>query len=588
MPVRSADLFCGAGGITTGLSLALEQLLDDVAENVEHVAINHWDQAIETHRRNHPWARHVNKDIELVRRRDVFPEGTLDILAAAPECKHYSSAAGGKPKKDQKRMQPWLILPWIQELRPTNVLIENVPEFRSWGPLDDDGHPVKDRRGDTFDAFINAIKSLGYAVDYATLNAADYGDPTTRKRLFIVARRHARPVFPQPTHAENPGEADPMEPWRPAADVIDWSAPGQSIWTRGLRDNGKKPLVDNTMRRIAEGIRRYAHPVLEPFADAVADLDQAKVRQLQTTAVRAEDVTKELVAAASQPFLVQVTHGGRLLDHEDPMPTVTAANRGEFALVSPYLIPQHSGAVPREVADPVSTIAAGGAISKIEPEAFILPQNGGPNPKGIDDPLPTVLGRGMIQKIETDPFILPRNGRHRGIHSNPPYDPDEEPLHTVTASNHDGHLVSPYLVPFYGEREDQAPRTHDPNEPLPTVPASKTPAGVARPQPFLVQYNGNSDAKPTTEPLPTQTGKDRFALVVPELWPCGLDVRFRMLQPRELARAMGFPDSYEFCVNLARELCLTLLTDETRPIVEPQPAPGADELEFPPQEVVSR
>lgn len=562
LPVRSADLFCGAGGLTTGLSLALEQLLDDVAENVEHVAINHWDQAIETHRLNHPWARHVNKDIEIVRPRDVFPEGTLDILAAAPECKHYSSAAGGKPKKDQKRMQPWLILPWIQELRPANVLIENVPEFRSWGPLDNDGHPVKDRRGDTFDAFLNAIKSLGYAVKPAVLNAADYGDPTTRKRLFIVARRHARPVFPQPTHSN---EDDDLPDWRAAADVIDWSDPGQSIWTRGLEGNGKKPLVDNTMRRIAEGIRRYAHPDLKPFADAIADLDQPTVRRLQTTAVRAEDVTKELVAAAGQPFLVKFYGTSTARPVSEPVDTITAGG-WKFALATPYLIPQHSGGAPREVSDPVSTITAGGAISK----------------------------------IETEPFVLPRNGRHGGLHSNPPYRPGEEPLHTVTAENNDGYLVSPYLVPFYGERDGQQPRTHDPDEPLPTVPASKTPAGVAQPQPFLVQYNGNSDAKPTSEPLPTQTGKDRFALVVPELWPCGLDVRFRMLQPRELARAMGFPDSYEFtgtktatirqignavCVNLARQLCLTLLTDETRPLVEPRPAPGADELEFPLQEV---
>lgn len=539
---RSADLFCGAGGVTTGLSLALEDVFDgSVHENVEHVAVNHWDTAIETHRENHAWARHVNKDIERVRPRDVFPEGTLDLLAAAPECTHHSIARGGKPKKDQKRMQPWLILPWVQELRPSNVLIENVPEFRSWGPLTDEGARDKDRAGDTFNAFIQAIKSLGYAVAHKVLNAADYGDPTTRKRLFIIARRNHRPVFPTPTHSnEDPDLPD----WRAAAEVIDWKDPGESLWTRD------RPLVQNTMRRIAEGIRRYAHPGLEPFADAIADLTKTDVKKLQSTALDPEDVTESLVEKACSPFLVQVTHGGRLLDHEDPMPTVTAANRGEFALCVPYLLGQHGGSIARSVEDPAMTIAAGGAISITQPR-----------------------------------FILPRNGRGGGLFSNPPYAPEEKPLHVVTAENGDGHLVSPYLVPFYGEREGQAPRTHDVDEPVPTVPASKAPCSVVNP--YLVQYNGESTASDTEEPMPTQTGRDRFALVVPELWPWGLDLRFRMLKPRELARAMGFPDSYTFkgtktdtvrqignavCVTLARELCRTLITDETKPLVQPEAA----------------
>jgi len=576
--LRTLDGFCGAGGITTGLSLALEELLGEEAlqDRVDHVAINHWDVAIETHRRNHPWARHMNRDLEFVKPHEAAPEGHVHLACWAPECTFHSVASGGKPTKDQKRMQPWLILPFLQELYVENVLIENVPEFRNWGPLDEDGHRIREKGGETFEAFIQAIKSLGYAVDWKVLNAADYGDPTTRRRLFIVARRNHRPVFPEPTHSPADTE-DGLPDWRSASEVIDWSDPGESIWTRGLGDSGKRPLVQNTMQRIAEGIRRYAHRSLEPFADAVAQLDKPDVKQLQKTAVPVDDVTPELVEHAEDPFLVT-------FDADRP------------ALLPPFVLGQQGGSRPRSVDDPAMTIATGGAISKLEPEVFFIPQCSGGRPRDADEPLPTILTRGMIRKIEANPFVLPRNGRHRGIHSNPPYRPDEEPLHTVTASNHDGHLITPYLVPFYGERADQAPRTHDLDDPMPTVPASKSPAGPARP--YLVQFNGQSTSQPVDEPLPTVTTRDRFALVVPELWPWGLDIRFRMLKQRELARAMGFPDSYEFCgtktdttrqignavaVNTAKALCETLLTDESAPLVEPQPAPGAEDMEFPPE-----
>lgn len=497
--LRTLDGFCGAGGITTGLSLALEELFGPgvLEERVDHVAINHWDTAIRTHETNHPWARHMNRDLEAVKPHEAVPGGRVHLACWAPECTFHSVASGGKPTKDQKRMQPWLILPFLQELYVENVLIENVPEFRNWGPLDEDGNRIREKSGETFQAFIRAIKSLGYAVDWRVLNAADYGDPTTRKRLFIVGSRTRRPTFPEPTHSNE----DPELPdWRSASEVIDWSDPGESIWTRDT------PLVQNTMQRIAEGLRRHGHDKLEPFADAVAGLGKEDVEQLQQAAVPVEDVTPELVENAEQPFLVTFGEGA------------------VSTLMPPYLLGQHGGSIPRDADNPPPTIATRGAIRFFQPEAF----------------------------------ILPRNGRHRGLHSNPAYDPDGGPLHTVTASNHDGHLVTPYLV----------------------------------------QYHGASTAQPVTDPLPTQTTRDRFALVVPQLWPWGLDVRFRMLQPLELARAMGFPDSYEFtgtktdtvrqignavAVNTAKELCLEILTNEAEPIVQPEPAPGADEMEFPPE-----
>lgn len=520
--VRAIDLFCGAGGLSWGLARACEQL--DV--DVDLIAVNHWERAIETHEANHPWATHYHARVEELRPRDVVEDGPVDILVAGPECTHFSTARGGRPVSDQKRASPFHVLDWLEKLDVRNVLLENVLEFESWGPIVD-GQPT--RNGEKFDAYVQQLGAEGYAVDWRVLNAADYGDATTRRRFFLAARKDHRVEWPQPTHSED-GEKPNTDRWRPAADIIDWSDPGASIWTRD------RPLVNNTMQRIAEGIRRYGPDGLEAFADAIDELGKDDVAAMQEAVVPAEDAP--LVAeAVSDPFLVKYYGTATARPVDEPMDTITASGQ-KFALAIPYLLRQQSGGVPASVDEPVPTIASKGAISKVEPR----------------------------------PFVLPRNGYHRGLHSNPAYDPTERPLHTVTAKNHDGHLVTPYLVPFYGEREGQSPRTHTLDVPLPTVPASKSPAGVCRP--YLVQYNGESDCSSIDEPVPTIPTKDRFALCLPEYYPWGLDVRFRMLQPHELAAAMGFPEDYEFAgtktetieqignavpVNLAAALCERLL-----------------------------
>lgn len=529
--IRAVDLFCGAGGLSWGLARACEQL----DREVELVAVNHWERAIETHEANHPWAEHHHARVEELRPREVVPDGHVDILVAGPECTHFSTARGGRPVSDQKRASPFHVLDWLEKLDVRNVLLENVPEFESWGPIVD-GDPT--RNGEKFDAYVQQLGAEGYAVDWRVLNAADHGDATSRRRFFLQARKGHRVEWPQPTHSEG-GEEPGTRPWRPAAEIIDWSDPGESIWGRS------RPLVANTMQRIAKGIRRYGDDRLEQYADAIADLDKDDVESMQETVIPARHA--EIVAETiGRPFLVKYygTSDARPLD--EPIDTITSGGQ-KFALCLPYLLRQQSGGVPSLVDRPVPTIAGKGAISKIEPRAF----------------------------------VLPRNGHYRGLHSNPAYDPTERPLHTVTAKNHDGHLVCPslmrfshggalldmdgplptvttarggvfglttsYLVPFYGERENQDPRTHDLDEPLPTVPASKSPAGVCTP--YLVQYNGESSCSGIGDPVPTIPTRDRFALVLPGSYPWGLDVRFRMLQPRELAAAMGFPPDYRFRGN---------------------------------------
>ncbi len=503
--ITVVDLFAGAGGLSTGVARACERLGKTPGEDVELHAVNHWAPAIETHEQNHPWAEHYHAKIEELHPPDVVEPDTVTLLTGGPECVHFTTARGGKPVSEQKRASAWHVLDWVEKLRPDHVVLENVREFRSWGPIED-GQPTRD--GSIFERWVGMFEALGYTVAHQVLNAADYGDATARKRLFIVACREKQPTFPDPTHSDQDTE---LPDRRPAAEIIDWTDPGESLWTRDLDDGRRKPLKNTTMQRIAEGIRRHGHPRLEPFADAIHEIGRDDVHQLRERVVPASDA-QTVAEAVSEPFLVKYygTSTSRPLD--EPLDTITSGGQ-KFALCTPYVLGQQSGSRPRSTRRPLPTISTGGAISTITP----------------------------------DPFILPRNGARRGLHSNPAYRPDSRPLHTVTAKNHDGYLVTPYLVPFYGERAGQRPRTHDIERPLPTVPASKVPAAIA--SPFLVAYYGNGGSQSIDQPLPTVTTRDRFGLVVPECYPLGLDIRFRMLKPTELAAAMGFPDGYHLAGN---------------------------------------
>ncbi|MFT4920900.1 MAG: DNA (cytosine-5)-methyltransferase 1 [Haloarculaceae archaeon] len=577
--IRAVDLFCGAGGLSWALVEALQDVAIDadqprqaVLEDViDLVGVNHWEQAIETHRVNHPWARHFHDDIQNINPREVFddPDPAVKILSGGIECTHWSTARGGKPVDDQKRMPAWDFLTWVQKLRPENVLVENVPEFESWGPIDEDGQPT--RSGETFDSWIDSLHSLGYSVDWEVLNAADYGDATSRKRLFVMATREGTPSFPEPTHSKH-GAGDTQE-WRSAAEIIDWSDPGGSIWTRDLDDGRKRPLKNSTMQRIAEGIRRHCGDRLDAFADILEEIGREDVKRLREHPVPAEyaGVAADVLDG---PFLV--AHKGSL---------ETAA--GESVL------PKYYGtSTARPVDAPVDTISSGGQKYALA-SPYLLRQQSGGVPAHVDGAVPTVSAAGAIGKIEPRPLVMPRNGARRGLHSNPLYPPEERPLQTVTAQNTDGYVVGPSLV-----RYSHGGASLDVDQPMPTIATEK--GGVfalSAPslwpllspsptqtlpvvEPFIDDYEG--PAASLKEPLGTVTSKDRFALFTPELHPWGLDVRFRMLQPRELKRAQGFPDDYEIHgtktdttrqignavpVNLAQNLVESLLS-QTMPALK--------------------
>jgi len=480
--IRAADLFCGAGGTSTGLYRAAAA----AGRQVDLLAVNHWEVAVETHAANHPSAQHVCATLDGLDPKKAVPKGRLNLLIASPECVHHSNARGGRPMSDQSRASAWHVVHWAERLRPDAILVENVREFASWGPLDRRGRPVKSRRGETFAAWIAALRSQGYVVDWRVLNAADYGDPTTRQRLFVIARRgRGRIRWPEPSHEEAPpGLFAPLKPWRAAREVIDWDLKGTSIFGR------TRPLAEATLRRIEEGLRRFG-------------------------------------GAAAEPFLVLLRGTGGAREVGRPVPALTAGGT-HVGLCEPFVLQQQSGGAARPVGEPLPTVAAKGAISLVEP--FLVP------------------------------FKSEREGQAPRTHS------VESPLPTVTAGAPGFGVCEPFIVPQFSEHP---PRSID--RPLGTITATSRGVGVV--EPFLVEYYGNGGPKPTGAPLPTQSTRDRFALVEPR---AQLDILFRMLQPHELARAMSFPEGYRFAgtktdvirqignavpVSMAEALCRALLEE---------------------------
>lgn len=553
----AADLFCGAGGTSTGLAQACREL----GVQVDLLAINHWQIAIDTHTASHPWARHMCAAVDHINPRDVVPGGRLQILCASPECTNHSIARGGRPINDQSRATAWHILKWAQELYIDSILIENVREFRDWGPIGANGKPLKSRKGETFRAFVTALESLGYRVEHRILNAADYGDPTTRERLFIIARRNGKPIhWPEATHSPNGAETlfGTTKPYRTAREIIDWTLANPSIFAR------KKQLAPTTMARIIAGLQKF-NPHLEPFI----------VTLRQHVAPRGVDEPVPTVSAQGthlglcEPFMVNMKGKSTARDIDAPLATQTT--QAHQYLCEPFLAqaggPEGAARTPKSVDEPLSTVMTENHTAIIEPVLVTVTHGKDDDgcPRTVDAPLPTVTSKNGIGMVEA--FVLPLNRQKDQPRS------VEEPLRTVTATSNDMGLVEPYLVPIDQQGGGES-GTRSVDEPIPTI---TTKARVALAEPCIVKYYGNeSSAESIDEPLDTVTTKDRFGLVQPELNGYRLDIRFRMLQPHELARAQGFPDSYKFQgtksdivkqignavpVNLAKALISALLED---------------------------
>lgn len=536
-----ADLLCGAGGSSTGCQRALS----DLGLEMELVCVNHWGVAIDTHKRNHPEARHYCQDIATVRPHIIVPEGYLDLLMASPSCTHHSVARGGKPTSDQQRSDPWHIVTWLTELRVKRIIIENVWEFTSWGPVDTrTGRPIQSRKGEYFRAWIDTIRRLGFEPEWRKLNAADYGDATTRQRFILMARSDRRSVaWPVPTHRKRedgklelfPG----MKPWRPAREIIDWSIKGKSIFDR------KKALAPKTLARIHAGAVKFGWP--EPFLVILRNhmAAQGVDGPIPTIAANGQHI------GLAQPVIMNGRKGNKA-QPIDVTPVPTLDTKGGVWLAEPMILSQHNSGAPRGASDPLPTITTGGAAAETHQgcarpmlvEPFIATVAHGndakerdPNSRranSVDDPLGTVHGDGVAYAV-VEPFMLSRQseGAPRST---------EAPMPTNTT------VHSPVLVAaYYGANTGCTSG----EEPLPTV-TTKDRFGVVVPLTHAGGHDRAMDA--ASEPLPTVTGANRGELgfAVAEAVVDGehrYDILFRMLEPHELAAAMGFTDeeyAYEF------------------------------------------
>jgi DNA (cytosine-5)-methyltransferase 1 len=484
------DLFAGGGGASTGIELALGY--------PPHIAINHDPEAVALHQANHPQTRHFVSDVFEVDPVAVTEGRPVGLLWASPDCKHFSKAKGGKPVSKKIRSLAWVVVKWAKAVRPRVICLENVEEFQTWGPLGPDDRPCPLRKGRTFRRWKSSLAQLGYTVEHKELRACDYGAPTIRKRLFLVARCDGAPVvWPEQTHGAPgtlPVKAKKLKPWRVAADCIDWSQPCPSIFER------KRELADATKRRIAKGVMRY-------------------------------------VVDAKEPFLVSLVHqgGDRIESLSEPFKTITAGHRGEKALAVPTIVHYHADKSPGDVRasdmrEPLKTQTTENRHALVT--AFLAKHYGGVVGSDLRMSIGTVTSTDHHSVVSASLVgVGARAGQSR------PRDL-REPVATVTAK-YDTALVTSNLIKLRGTSKGG----QSVDEPLHTISSQGLHHGEVRA--FLIKYYGTDQDPRLTDPLHTVTTKDRYGLVTVAGEPYAIvDIGLRMLMPRELYRAQGFPDSY--------------------------------------------
>jgi DNA (cytosine-5)-methyltransferase 1 len=564
-----ADLLCGAGGSSTGCERALKEL----GLEMELVCLNHWPTAIETHTKNHPTARHYCQDISTVRPHIVVPEGYLDLLMASPSCTHHSVARGGKPTSDQQRSDPWHIISWLTELQVKRLIIENVWEFIQWGPVDHrTGKPIKSRKGEYFQRWIETIRGLGFDPSWHKLNSANYGDATTRQRFILKARNDRKVVGWAPlSHAKRAGDNlllfPALKPWRPARDIINWNIKGRSIFNR------KKPLAPKTLARIHAGAVKFNWP--QPFIELlVAEMENslgyyvgwafAARNQVRAAAGRRKRraLVRDLLARLRQfrlspggaamggrsasPMLVTLRRNANGASVDGPIPTV-AANGTHIGLAEPIMIsPRHgkegAGPRPRPVSEPMPTITAGGSqIAVAEP--IIMKQNFRRDIQSTDEPAPTIMTQARLGLIE--PVIVNMKGQSNASDVEAPLPTQtahaghiyvaepivlgtgqgaargaDEPLPTITtggAGSEDREgcarpmLVEPFILNRHGDGYGEA-RAHSVEEPAPTVSCD---GGGYVVEPFVLSRHGEGAPRSVEDPTPTQVAKHSHILISP-------------------------------------------------------------------------
>lgn len=504
------DSFAGGGGASTGIEMALGRSPD--------VAINHDPAALAMHEVNHPDTLHLINSVYAVSPDEVCHGRKVGLAWFSPDCKHHSKAKGGKPVSKGIRDLAWVVVHWAERVAPDVIILENVEEFQDWGPLTPEDKPDLARKGETFRKWVKRLRRLGYKVEWKRLRACDYGAPTIRQRLFVIARRDGLPItWPEPTHGA-PDSAEVItglrKPWRTAAEIIDWSLPCPSIFDSSAEIMAKhslravRPLKEATLRRIARGVVRYVLEAKQPFIVGCGGRmgqspERPVTKPMQTLTAKAD-------SCVVAPTLIQTGYGERpgqsprVPGLDKPIGTMVAGG-AKHALVAPHLMTMRNAGKPFTAADePTHTITAGGA-HMMAVAAFLAQHNGGARMenaagRAADAPLSTLTTRGTQQQIVAANLL--------SMHGNARRDASiEDPHPTLCAGGQHSALIATFLQKYYG-------------------------AGT-----------GQSAA----DPLHTLSTRDTFGLVTVEIDGTTYaiaDIGMRMLTPREQFRAQGFDDSY--------------------------------------------
>ena len=501
-----ADLFCGAGGSSTGAEKAIEE----IGGKMELVAVNHWPIAVQTHQLNHPTAQHYLQDLDKADPEEIVPNRYLDLLMASPECRFYSRARGGKPIHDQGRMNPWIVHRWLTSLNVRCLLVENVPEFTDWGPLLDDDRPDKTKKGMYFEEWVKSLWGLGYQAEWRMLNAANYGDATTRIRFFLQARNDGKPIrWPEATHSKtgSPSLLHDLPKWRAARDIIDWSNPGRSL----LDDPKyrKKPLTEKTQRRIAKGLERFGGPLAHLYI-RLLNLPQDSPAATQNNS----PATQDAATPAQESFILNrngENDSTRVHSIDNPVPTATTQGAGY--LVEPEAQPFHGSdrqhTAPRSPDEPLHAITTptdGGLhLEEAKAQPFVCANRNHNVPKGVGEPIPSATtahgGGSFLVKPDMKAFMLGQQsgGAPRSA---------SEPIPTVTTDGNI-YLIQPSIIEYYGQSN-----TREVTEPLSTILSIRKHGFV---KPTLVKYYGQSHGADVDAPLPALTTKARYGLADPIL-----------------------------------------------------------------------
>lgn len=500
------DNFAGGGGASTGIEIAIGRSVD--------IAINHDPAAVAMHRANHPTTEHYTEDVWKVDPVEACAGRPVALAWFSPDCKHHSKAKGGKPVSKKIRGLAWVAVKWAKAVKPRVIMLENVEEFQDWGRLDEKNRPDPRYKGETFRRFVGQLEKLGYHVEYRLLRACDYGAPTIRKRFFLIARCDGQKiVWPEPTHAAPDSIEVRMgskKPWVPVSEVLDFSLPCPSIFASseeimeqyGIR--AVRPLSENTMKRIARGLMKF-------------------------------------VVNNPKPFIVSIGQTGFAGDgrqHSIDEPLRTVVSKAEHCVCAPVLMRNNENAVGSDAREPIGTITTGGHHMLIAPSMIQYHSEQSEDVRGqtVDKPIMTVDSSNRYGLVE--PFLIQTGYGEREGQKPRVLDMDK-PLGTVVAQSNKFAMAAAFVTQFNNNCDGQSM-----DAPLNTMTAKSNHFGEVNA--FLVKYYGSGDNAVSCElPAPTITAKDRMGLVTVHGEDYKIvDIGLRMLTPRELFDAQGFPPDY--------------------------------------------